>query len=245
MSHNIEIKKGAFVISDAHYSHHRPQLLEFLKEIHSKKLQPSQLILMGDIFDTLFGGIPNTLHVNIEAIKLLNAISLEIEVIYLEGNHDFNLRKIFPHVKLFSLSQQPVACEFDGKKVFLAHGDFGSNLGYKMYTSWIRSSYTLAVLNIINFLGSNIILNKLDGYLGKKDDCKEFIGFKEFVANRLINRYECEYFVEGHYHQNKTIEFKKFNYINLGAFACNQRYFVVEFTQGVKLLEEIKFSKEI
>lgn len=38
MSHNVQIKEGAFVVSDAHYSHHRPQLLDFLKEIHSKKL---------------------------------------------------------------------------------------------------------------------------------------------------------------------------------------------------------------
>ncbi len=93
MSHNVQIKEGAFVVSDAHYSHHRPQLLDFLKEIHSKNLQPTQLLLMGDIFDTLFGGIPNTIQTNQEAVKLLNDISLEIEVIYLEGNHDFNLKK--------------------------------------------------------------------------------------------------------------------------------------------------------
>lgn len=245
MFHNIQIKEGAFVVSDAHYSHHRPELLDFLKEIHSKKLQPTQLILMGDIFDTLFGGIPNTVHVNLEAVKLINDISLEIEVIYLEGNHDFNLKNIFPHAKVFPISQQPLACEFNGKKVFLAHGDFGSNIGYKLYTSWIRSSLTLAILNSVNFLGSNIILKKLDAYLSKKDDCKKFLGFNEFIANRLENRYKCEYFIEGHYHQNKTIELEKFNYINLGAFACNQRYFIVESFKDAKLLEEIKFSKGI
>jgi len=242
---NIQIKKGAFVLSDAHYSHHRPQLLDFLKEIHSQKLKPTQLILMGDIFDTLFGGIPNTIDANLEAVKLINDISLEIEVIYLEGNHDFNIKNIFPHAKVFKISQQPLESEFNGRKILLAHGDFGSNMGYKIYTSWIRSSLTLALLNIINYLGSNIILKKLDEYLTKKDDCKEFIGFYEFVANRLENRYQCEYFIEGHYHQNKTIKFTKFIYINLGAFACNQRYFIVKSLKDTELLEEINFSKEI
>ena len=100
MSHNIILKEGAFVVSDAHYSHLRPQLLDFLKAIHSKNLQPTQLIFMGDMFDTLFGGIPYTQIINKEAITLLNEISLEIELIYLEGNHDFNLKNIFPHAKI-------------------------------------------------------------------------------------------------------------------------------------------------
>lgn len=95
MSHNIEIKEGAFVVADAHYSYLRPHLLNFLKEIHSKKLQPTQLLFLGDIFDTLFGAIPYTAKINQEAIKLLNEISQEIELIYLEGNHDFNLKKYF------------------------------------------------------------------------------------------------------------------------------------------------------
>jgi UDP-2,3-diacylglucosamine hydrolase len=63
---DIEIKEGAFVVSDAHYSHKRLELLEFFKDINSKKLQPTQLILMGDIFDALFGSITKTYQNNQE-----------------------------------------------------------------------------------------------------------------------------------------------------------------------------------
>jgi UDP-2,3-diacylglucosamine hydrolase len=245
MSHNLQIKEGAFVISDAHYSHLRPQLLDFLKDIHSKKLQPTQLILMGDIFDTLFGEIPYTKKINHEAIKLLNEISLRVEIIYLEGNHDFNIKKIFPHAKVFPISQQPLACGFNGKKVFLAHGDFGNGLKYKVYTSIIRSPIILFFLRVINFLLFNMIFKKLDEYLSKKDDCKDFYSFKEFIQSRLLNKYECDYFIEGHYHQNKTITFNSLIYINLAAFACNQRYFIVKSFKDKELLEEINFSKEI
>lgn len=238
MSHNISLKEGAFVVADAHYSHLRPQLLDFLKAIHSKDLQPTQLVLMGDIFDTLFGGIPYSEEINEEAIKLLNEISQEIELIYLEGNHDFNLAKIFPHAKVFGISQQPLACGMGAKKILLAHGDFGSDTGYKIYTFLIRNPFVLSLLRAINFISNNMILKKLDVYLSKKNDCREFVGFGEFIAKRVNKKYSCNYFIEGHFHQNKSIELDDFTYINLGAFACNQRYFIVKSSKEAQLLEE-------
>ncbi|MDD2905626.1 MAG: UDP-2,3-diacylglucosamine hydrolase [Sulfurimonas sp.] len=239
---DIKIQEGAFVLSDAHYSHLRPELLSFIKAIHSKELIPSQLILMGDIFDALFGGIPFTYEENAELITLLNAISLEMEVLYLEGNHDFNLQKIFPNIKVFKISQQPVACSYQDKKVLLAHGDFGGALGYRVYVALIRNPLMLFFLKYIDIVANHTILKKIDAYLGKKDDCKEFIGFYEFVQRRLSDKFICDYFIEGHFHQNKVMDFKNCNYINLGAFACNQRYFVVKSLQNKALLEEKIFS---
>ncbi len=239
---SLKIKEGAFFVADAHYSHLRPQFLKFLKDIKSKKLNPSQLILMGDIFDALFGGIPQTYKIsNKDAVDLLNDISKDIEVVYLEGNHDFNLKKIFPKVKVFSISQQPVQCEFNYKKVLLAHGDIEAPMVYKVYTAVIRNSMILFFLNIINGLLSNIIIKRLDGYLSKKNDCNDFINFKEFIVNRLDRKYQCDYFIEGHFHQNKSMSLISFEYINLGAFACNQRYFTVKSSTDLELVEN-KFS---
>ncbi len=242
---DIEIKEGAFVVSDAHYSHFRPQFLDFIKDIHSKKLQPTQLIFLGDIFDILFYQIPYSQEINSEVIELINEISQEIEIIYLEGNHDFNLTKIFPHAKVFPISQQPVACGFGGKKVLLAHGDFGSVLQYRIYTAIIRNPLTLYFLRGVDFILDHLIIKKLDEYLSKKEDCKKFIGFRKFISKRLENNYDCNYFIEGHFHQNKTIVFDKFRYINLGVFACNQRYFSVKSSKDIELLEEIFFSKGV
>jgi UDP-2,3-diacylglucosamine hydrolase len=246
MSHNaIQIKEGAFIVSDAHYSELRPEFLEFIINIRFKKLQPTQLIFMGDIFDTLFGQIPYTHAINEELITLLNEISLEIELIYLEGNHDFNLASIFPHAKVFSIAQQPLECSYKEKKVYLAHGDFASDFGYRLYTSVIRNPLTLYILGFLDFISSHAIIKKLDDYLSKKDDCKEFVGFEDFVSKRLLDKYECDYFIEGHFHQNKQIKYNNFVYINLGVFACNQRYFIVKSSKDKALLEENMFSKEI
>lgn len=245
MLQELQILEGTFVVADAHYSHKRPELLEFIKEIHSKKLHPTQLILMGDIFDALFGEVAYTHTINQEAITLINEIALDIEVIYLEGNHDFNLKNIFPHAKVFPISSQPVTCRFQGKKVLLAHGDIESPLGYRVYTSLIRNSTVLSLLRTLDSLLGHYVLKRLDIYLGKKDDCREFIGLEKFMSNRLGEKYKCDYFVEGHFHQNRTIKLKDFTYINLGAFACNQRYFIVKSAQDIELLQENIFSKGI
>lgn len=247
MSHNVILQEGAYIVSDAHYSQSRPEFLSFLKAIADGRENPTQLILMGDIFDALFGLIPQTYEYNKEAIALLKAIAQKIEVIYLEGNHDFNLSCIFDTIKIFPIAAQPLLCAYQGKRIYLAHGDFyidakRTPYSYKLYTSIIRNKYTLKILRVIDKLSGHMILKSIDKYLSKKDDCKEFEGFETFIEKRLGDDYLCDYFIEGHYHQNKSLKFPNFIYTNLAAFACNQRYFSVKSANEDALLEEKIFS---
>ena len=238
MSHSLQLKEGAFVIADAHYSHLRPQLLSFFQDIDSKKLQPTQLILMGDIFDALFGGVVYTYKQNSEILELLEKISKNIELVFLEGNHDFNLNDVLPSMKVFSLKMQPVIAEFYGKKVALAHGDFDAPFGYQLYSAIIRNATILKILNFIDELIGNKIIKKVDEYLGKKDDCNKFIEFQEFIEKRNLEKYEVDYFIEGHFHQDRLLKLNDLTYINLAAFACNQRYFIVKSTKDKELYLE-------
>ncbi len=245
MSHNKELKEGAFILCDAHYSHQRPQLLDFLKAIETKKLSPTQLIFMGDIFDTLFGGVSYTHERNADAIEIVHKLSLRLEIIYLEGNHDFNLSEIFSNVKVFGIKRQPLSLKYNDKKILLSHGDLDNSFFYKVYTEVVRSRAVVYFLNILDSISRHSIIKSLDNYLSKKNDCNEFLGFREFIGQRLSAKYSCDYFIEGHFHQNKTLKFRDFIYINLGAFACNQRYFIVKSSKDVLLLKEEKFSLKI
>jgi hypothetical protein len=47
MSHNIELKEGAFIIADAHFSHLRVELFEFIKAIYEKKASRRKPFLKG------------------------------------------------------------------------------------------------------------------------------------------------------------------------------------------------------
>jgi UDP-2,3-diacylglucosamine hydrolase len=238
MSHNIEIQDGACIISDAHFSHLRGEFELFLDKIISKEFSFTQLIFLGDIFDALFGGINFTKIKNITLIEKINNISNNLPIIYLEGNHDYNLKKIFPNVKVIPISKQPILCKFYDKKVYLAHGDFDGAIGYKIYTYLIRNRVVLFFLEILDSTFNHFILNWVDKHLSTKNDCKEFKGFEDFISKRLSKKFDCDYFIEGHFHQNCSFLTKQFYYTNLGAFACNQRYFIVKSLQGKMLLEE-------
>ncbi|WP_297444039.1 metallophosphoesterase [Sulfurimonas sp.] len=245
MSHKtIELKEGAFVISDAHFSPSRPELLDFIKAIHTKQLRPTQLILMGDIFDTLFGSINFTYTQNSEMIQLINEISHEIEVIYLEGNHDFNLQKLFVNAVVVPIQMQPIMAKYKDKKVYLAHGDFDGAVFYKLYTALIRNPFILFILKYIDIISNHAILNSVDKHLQKKEDCNKFTGFEKFIHKRLKARFEADYFIEGHFHQNKSFYVGDMYYINLAAFACNQRYFSIKYSKDNNILEEKIFLRE-
>jgi UDP-2,3-diacylglucosamine hydrolase len=240
------LKEGALLISDAHYDASRPGLLELLRAIDSGRIEVTQLILMGDIFDLLFGCIPITQQRNREVIERINTLSNTVEILYLEGNHDFQLQDIFPKLHVIPITQQPFTCKFEDKKIALAHGDYRGDWKYRLYLNVIRSRIMLKTLNFIDTISSHSIISWLDNYLKGKDDCSAIEAFERLIASHqsLFESYGCDYIIEGHFHQNVTLTFENFKYINVGAFACNQRYFIVQSPKKQKLLQEVFFNKE-
>ena len=227
MSHSeIKLLEGAIFLSDAHYSFKHSRLLDFLKALRLQEIQTPQLILMGDIFDLLFGGISTTIERNQEAIELINTLSDNIEILYLEGNHDFNLTSIFPGVKVFTLQQQPLIAHFKEQRVALAHGDFKGPRLYRLYTAIIRKSWVLKVLHLINTIGRGFIIKRLDSRLEHKNECREIAGFETLTQERLSRSYleDFDLFIEGHFHQDRSFMVGACLYTNLPAFACTPDY---------------------
>jgi len=126
----------------------------------------------------------------------------------------------------------------------LSHGDFDGAFFYRLYTALIRNPYILFILKYLDSTFNHFILKNLDVHLAKKDDCNKFEGFREFIQSRLSGRFECDYFIEGHFHQNSSFIVDKYKYINLAAFACNQRYFIIEYSKDNAILLQKRFSKE-
>jgi len=243
MSHKtLKLLEGAIFISDAHYSFKHSEFLDFLKAIRSQQVQTPQLILMGDMFDLLFGGIPKTVERNQEAVDLINTLSDNIEILYLEGNHDFNLASILPGVQTFSIREQPLECYYKEQTVALAHGDFDAPLGYRLYTALIRNPFVLKTLSFLNSIGNQFILNALDAKLSRKDDCQKMHTFETFIRKHLAKQKLEKYalFIEGHHHQDLSFEIDGCRYVNLPAFACGLGYMRL----GVDGLQGVSFARE-
>lgn len=247
--HSFKIKNGAIIVSDVHFdSKKRDAFFYFLEDIYSGAIETTQLILLGDIFDLLFAPIDALVKRDIKMIELLNRVAKKVEVIYFEGNHDFSLTSIFQNITIIPLQDQPVETTANNQTLFLAHGDYGLNISYRIYTAIIRNKVVLKCLNWINEFTSNFIVNKLDEHLAKKDHCHKFENFEAYIKDRISSlKIEKEsLFIEGHHHQGQSVDIGQVKYNNLEAFACNQRFYSVQFCKEKLTLSvnSFKYSKE-
>lgn len=247
MSHKIILQEGAILIADAHYSQAYPQFYSFLQAVDSGKIKTKQLILMGDMFELLFGVIKQTHKDNAEEIALLNRLSKRIEIIYFEGNHDFGLQNVFPDIIVFPLQKQPQSTELNGQRVQLSHGDTNTPLGYQVYTKLIRNPVILFVIGLMDKACGHCIISWLKTRGEKKEPCYKIRGFKKIIHKRLksLDSETVDLVIEGHFHQDLSFEVYGFDYINLASFACNQKYFTVQSNQEQLVLQETLFKESI
>lgn len=218
------IKDGAIFIADAHYNRKRETLLDLLEKINLEKKEIPQLFLMGDIFDFLCGQISYFQEINQKIINLINEISHSIEIIYFEGNHDFNLIEIFPKIAIIPREQQPIHIQKTNKVIALAHGDIFTPMSYNIFTAIFRNKFFLKLLNFLNF--KNKISIKAEKRLMKKKICHPQKNFVSFVQNRIAN-YNVDLVIEGHFHQGYQDE----KYINIPSLACDNRYMIYKNNQ--------------
>ena len=155
-----KIQEGAIFIADSHYNERRGELLILLSSINENKIEVPQLFLMGDMFDFISSESKYFVRRNQDVIDLINAISEKIEVIYLEGNHDYNMQPLFPNVKVYKREEQPAFAKYKDQSVALSHGDiFVPGSSYDIYCAVIRHHGLLKFLNFLdikNFISKKI-----------------------------------------------------------------------------------------
>lgn len=225
-----KLRDDAIFIADAHYQVGiREALYDFLLALQRKEIETSQLIMMGDMFDLLVGGIDYTTTQNKKVIDLINTLSHTIEILYFEGNHDFHLHKLFPNVLVIPITQQPLICHYHNKKIALSHGDLYQSLAYHYYTSWIRHPYTLKLLNFIDKKGDHFISKTILQKQKKKNICKKIDDFSQIIKQKskkydiAHNRFDL--ICEGHYHMDEDFTFGNCHFKIFASYACGNIYF--------------------
>ncbi len=215
-----EIKENALFIADAHYPHHGDTFLKILKDLENGKIKTPQLFLMGDIFDLLFGHNEYIQTFSKEAITLLRKLSKTLEIHYIEGNHDFCLKELFPHISVYSRDEQPIKFKLNNQDVYLAHGDkYVRGFIYNLYSKVLRQKRLLILLRPLE----KPIINHRMEKLKVKNICGYFTNYqKRFDA--IIKHYPKDaLIIEGHFHQG--VQYK--NYVSLPSLVCQQQIGVI------------------
>ena len=215
------IQERALFIADSHYPHHGDAFFTLLKKLESGEIETSQLFLMGDNFDLLFGYNDYIQTFSKEAITLLLKLSQKMEIHYFEGNHDFCLKELFPEINVYSREEQPITFELHEKKVALSHGDkYATGLGYDLYCKILRNKKTLIFLKPFE----KAIIDHRMKKLSQKHICFNFVGFEKRVDEILEHYRDVDLVIEGHYHQCRTVG----KYVSLPSLACQGMVGVME-----------------
>ena len=217
----LSIKQGAIFVADSHFNQKNKELLIFLEKVESKEIVTTQLFLMGDMIDFISGESRYFIKQNSHVINLLNKLSNEIEIIYLEGNHDYNLTTIFPNINVIKRENQPLLAKFEDKTVALSHGDNFINWKYDLYCKFIRNTIFLRFMNFIDV--NFFISKKIEDSLVKKNICHKMRNFEEIVSKRVKN-YDSNIIIEGHYHQGNRYLIDEKLYINIPSLCCQKQY---------------------
>lgn len=235
---SFEIKNGAIFISDAHINENRNELYGLLNLINEGEIKTSQLFLMGDIFDFVTGYTEYSFKFYQDYINLIESIAAKIEVFYIEGNHDFRLKRLFKNVKVYEISEQPVKFKANKRCVNIAHGDNFLPFVSKYALLFLRIKWFLIFMNFIDRLLNFRISKRILNYLKFKKLDYKIPNFKAFITPKM-SHYNADIVIEGHYHQGCVFDIDKILYVNLPAFACDQRYFIVEYSNdNIKFVEK-------
>lgn len=237
----VEIEEGALFISDAHDNVTREAFYRFLCAIDEGEIAAPQLFLMGDMFDLLIGQIDYTHTHYQKTIALLNRLSGKIPILYFEGNHDFNLRKLFPRIEVVPLAQQPLHATFCGRHILLSHGDWCEDASYLRYAKIVRNPLLLNLLNLYDKLRNHAVSKNILKKQQQKYICQKVPDFRSFIKQKIrkydIGISKIDFVCEGHYHQNVEYRFAGLTYKNFSAFACDLSYYRITFTDRVVFKE--------
>ncbi|MCB4742988.1 MAG: UDP-2,3-diacylglucosamine diphosphatase [Sulfurovum sp.] len=217
----LMLKEDALFIADSHYPHHGEEFPFLLQKLLSGNIRASQLFLMGDNFDLLFGYNDYIQTFSKKAISLLQVLSQTMEIYYFEGNHDFCLQEIFPNIHVYNREAQPVMFAMGSKKVAISHGDkYAAGLVYDIYCKLLRNAVTLKVLRPFQ----KQIINHRIKKLSQKYICYSFEGLKDRVEAIMRHYDNVDLVIEGHFHQAKVIG----DYVSLPSLACQKQVAVIK-----------------
>lgn len=129
-----------YVISDLHIrDSDDPLYAALLRLVRERPVAGDTLVLAGDVFD-LFVGNKRVFKDRYSELAgaLDQAARAGVSVHYIEGNHDFMIRRAFPSVQVHA---HEVELELEGKRFLVLHGDTADHrdLGYRALRILFRS----------------------------------------------------------------------------------------------------------
>lgn len=212
-------------LADAHLKgpadHNYALLLRFLSELTGTT---ETLFIMGDLFDFWLGFPSHPFRQFDGVLDALEGLTRSgCRIVYLEGNHDFHLGRLFSRRLGAEIHRGPDIRTVQGKRLFLCHGDQinRADRGYRLLRLLLHNRLMGAAVAVVPpslALKIKEFLQRRSraGYRAKNDRW-DYRGIVRSFA-RSVRREGCEGLVTGHFHlaYREELEGAPFTILSLG-----------------------------
>ncbi|HET6278368.1 MAG TPA: metallophosphoesterase [Candidatus Polarisedimenticolia bacterium] len=200
------------LLGDAHLFDEDPEVPAFINFIDTLPADIGTLIILGDLFSAWIGRRelqrPHHMAV-VEALRRLRSQGRRI--LYIEGNHDFFLARLFSGDPFERLAERSLDLRLGGRRVHLAHGDL-VNRRDRQYLAWRAVSKSRAFYTLFNLLPAATRHGIVEGLEQRMAGTNLAFrgGFPyaecEAYASRQMET-GAEILVFGHFHQELRIDY--------------------------------------
>jgi UDP-2,3-diacylglucosamine hydrolase len=193
-----------------------------------------KLVILGDFFD-FWVGLNNIVYEQYKPVlKSLFALSESgVEIIYVEGNHDFDMGPYFTETLKAKVYDNTCGLLLDGKRIYMAHGDtINMTTSYQIFRALLRGPLLKFLKVIIPpplawDIGKSMSSGSR-GY-GKKDPSLE-VAQKIFAKEKLKSGFDGVILGHSHaagFHDNFAGDSSGF-YANPGGWVNDKSFLVYE-----------------
>ena len=238
-----QTEKDWIFVSDAHFNGREPGVMEvFLRFLNSEKERMSHLVILGDLFEFLFGfkGRPTSGQTFsfVEYLPILEGLQRlyrqGIRIKYFEGNHDFFLHSFFSERFGMEVEVFPEGNEerIGGRRVFISHGDL-SNPKLWRYRTWrrmIKNQWTYGLIERVGPGFSRRVAKWLSQRSYQKNHAVLSSGpppeFKQFAHQKFLEGFDMVILGHSHFPEEveERIDEKKYLYFNVGDWMIHRSF---------------------
>ncbi len=224
---------SVYIVSDLHiWGPEDPLYLSLLDLICGRAQSGDTLVLAGDVFDLFVGNkavFVDRYHKFFNALR--QAGQRGVQVHYIEGNHDFLLKRTLGRMAGVALHSEEVSFEIQGKRFLVAHGDLADQRDYSY--RFLRAFFRSLPVRFLFWLAPGPWLESFGKWSGKKSRKKNNLLvsqlplerrenlrkiYRSYAAERLAQGYD--FMVMGHCHDLDEMSFKiggrLGQYVNVG-----------------------------
>jgi UDP-2,3-diacylglucosamine hydrolase len=241
-------EKEWIFVSDAHFTGRHPGEMEsFLSLLNQERETMGHLIILGDLFEFLFGFKPRTTgHVSpfddrsfpypdyLPVFRRLFSLYQQgIQIQYFEGNHDFSLRSFFAghfgmNVEVHSEGHEE---SLGSKRAFIAHGDLSNprQWKYRAFRRFLKNGVTEQILHRVGPVFTRRVaqrLNELSHQRYHQNSPAKPSAFRSFAHQKFLEGFDLV--ILGHSHIPETaeewIDGKNCLYFNVGDWMNHRSY---------------------